>query len=237
MTQPRERENIPPQTDDPLRWCRNMLPHPKTPSQHPGGSETPRKLHFPSQGAGAGSAAGTNVPGRRPEGTEKGALDPVLKEEPETEVGAPFGGAQVADDGVGCHSLDEGSLQRWHHFRLSLPSPSWLLCRHNQVCFFCAVPTTEQVLDPAHGKEARGRHTGMGNAHCSVPLGRLSGGSGKASLLIVPAAWAEPSATLKILPRSIGPPGCERQLPGHREVWGWLLFPPAMASRSVRGHP
>lgn len=63
----------------------------------------------------------------------------------------------------------------------------------------------------------------------------LSGGSGKETLLMVPAPWAEPSATLKILPRSISPPGCEQQHPRHREVWGWLLFPPA--SCSGRDHP
>lgn len=44
------------------------------------------KAPLPRQGAGVGSAAGTGVTGKRPEGTEKGALDPDLKEESETEV-------------------------------------------------------------------------------------------------------------------------------------------------------
>lgn len=44
-------------------------------------------------------------------------------------------------------------------------------------------------------------------------------------LLITPAPWAEHSAALKILPRSFSPPGCEQQLPEHREIWGQLRFP------------
>lgn len=47
-----------------------------------------------------------------------------------------------------------------------------------------------------------------------MPLGTLSGGFGKVSLLITLAPWAKPSATRKFLPRSISSPGCERQLPG-----------------------
>ena len=118
-----------------------------------------------------------------------------------------------------CHSLDEGSLQRWYHFQLNPHGPSWPLCRHHLThtrCFFHVVPTME------HGIRPTGRRGGAGTpvweiACCSVLLWRLSGGSGKASLLIAPAPWAEPSATLKILPRSVSPPGCERQLPRHRE--------------------
>lgn len=75
------------------------------------------------------------------------------------EVGAPFSRAQVASDRDGCHSLDKSSSQRWSHFQLNLPSPSWPPRRHNLthkrcLCFFCAAPTTEQVLDPGRRRGA-----------------------------------------------------------------------------------
>ena len=150
-----------------------MVPHPVTPSQHPGSSETPWKLHLPSKGAGdGGSAAGTDVPGKRPEGRVKGVLDTELKKESKREAGDPLSGAEVADDRDGRHSLDRGSLQRRYHFQLELPSPSWPLRRHNlrhKRHFFCVVPAMEQVLDLAHGKEARGRDPSMGNTCCCVP--------------------------------------------------------------------
>lgn len=75
------------------------------------------------------------------------------------EVGAPFSRAQVAGNRGGGHGLDESSLRRWYHCQLNLPSPTQLPYRHSLMhkrCFFCVVPTMEQVLDPAHGKEARG---------------------------------------------------------------------------------
>lgn len=70
----------------------------------------------------------------------------------------------------------------------------------------------------------RGQHSGVGNARCPLRW-----------LLITSTPWAEHSAALKTLPRSFGPPGCEQQLPGHREVWGRLRFPAATAGSPVTG--
>lgn len=163
--QPEGCENTPPQTNDALTRCGNALPLPVPASQHPGGGETPWMLHFPSKGTGGGRLQ--QVPmsqGKRPEGTEKGASNTNLKEESEREVGAPFSGAQVADDRAGCHQFGRGFPAGL--VPLNLPSALRLLRRHNLMhkrYFFCAVPAMEQVLDLVHGKEERGRYPDMGN--------------------------------------------------------------------------
>lgn len=95
--------------------------------------------------------------GKKPERTEKQALDPDLGGESKMEVGAPFSRAQVANDRDGCRGLDKGSSQGWSHFQLHLPGPSWPPGRHNlthKTCFFCAAPMTEQVLDPGKRRGA-----------------------------------------------------------------------------------
>lgn len=144
-----------------------MCPSPRNTIPTPGSSETPWKLHVPGKGAGGGTAEGTHVPGKRPEGTEKGALEPDLKEESQNGGRCFLQQGPMAVRGV---SLDEGSSQGWYHFQLNPPSPSWLLCGHNRMhkrCFFGAIPTTEQVL--GHGKEERGRYPDVGNPCCGVP--------------------------------------------------------------------
>lgn len=158
MKQLEGRENTLPQTNSPLTWCRNMLPQPRNTTTTPRQQQGTVKPSLPQQGSRRRVCSRYQCPREKAREDRKSGFRPRFKR------GILNGGRCSLQRGSGGRQqrwgsqLDEGSLQRRYHCQLNLPSPSQLPYRHNLMhkrCFFCVVPTTEQVLDPAHGKETR----------------------------------------------------------------------------------